>query len=354
VELLTWTNHRHKLTVEIMRIRRRRKPRLSDVFNIPIDRRRFFKSMAVASAGFALPGYLAEALTLTPFQTQGPYYPGLDDLPLGKDNDLLYLNDALTRAVGTITHVIGRVLDSSGNPIRNALVELWHADHLGAYTYYGGTGRNRNADPNFAGFGQYLTGATGHFRFRTIKAGLYPFRARHFHWGVTVPGRTTRFTTQTYWAGEEGNDGVLNSITDVEQRNSVILNFTPVPGTTTGEMQTTWDFVSEFTPVEPTYPGGGNLVVAGLVVSGPIGGNPRYRITVPAYTGYSYEIYGNPTLADLSWAALPFSLTDTGAIDRNIYTAPSDGTLHLFVERKSERGFYTVSFRVPGANTGTR
>jgi len=28
-------------------------------FHIPIDRRRFFKSMAVVSAGFTLPGYLA-------------------------------------------------------------------------------------------------------------------------------------------------------------------------------------------------------------------------------------------------------------------------------------------------------
>jgi protocatechuate 3,4-dioxygenase, beta subunit len=329
--------------------------RMPHIFYIPIDRRRFFKSMALVSAGFTLPGYLAEALTLTPQQTQGPYYPLLDDLPLGRDNDLLYLNDRLIPATGTITHVTGRVVDSNGNPIRNALVELWHADNAGAYTYSTGTGPNPAADPNFAGFGQYLTGATGHFRFRTIKAGLYPGRTRHFHWGVTVPGRLTRFTTQTYWTGEPGNasDGVLNGITNAEQRNSVILSFTPVPGTTTGEVQTTWDFVSGITPLDPTYPGGGTLVVAGAVLPGPVGGNPRYRLTVPAYAGYSYEIYGNPTLADLSWLALPFSLTQTGTIDRNIYTASSNGTLHLFVEARSERGFYAVSFRVPGANTGT-
>lgn len=35
-------------------------------FHIPVDRRRFFKSMALASAGFTLSGYLAEAFTLTP------------------------------------------------------------------------------------------------------------------------------------------------------------------------------------------------------------------------------------------------------------------------------------------------
>jgi hypothetical protein len=51
-------------------------------FYIPIDRRRFFKSMAVASAGFTLSGYLAEALTQSPIVTQGPYYPLADDIPL--------------------------------------------------------------------------------------------------------------------------------------------------------------------------------------------------------------------------------------------------------------------------------
>ena len=325
------------------------------VFHIPIDRRRFLKSMALASAGFTLPGYFAEALTLTPQQTPGPFYPLPDDLPLGRDNDLLYLNDQLTPATGTVTHIVGRVLDGSGNPIRNALVELWHTDSNGTYTYYTGTGRNPAADPNFAGFGQFLTGATGHYRFRTIQPGLYPGRTRHFHWGVTVPGRTTRFTTQTYWSGEPGNasDSVLNGISNTDQRNSVILNFTPVSGTTTGEVETNWDFVSSITPVDPVYPGGGSLIVAGTTVAGPTGANARYRLSVPAYTGYSYEIYGNPTLADLSWAALPFSLTQTGAIDRNIHTAGSNGTLHLFVEQKAVKGFYAVSFRIPGANTGT-
>jgi hypothetical protein len=51
--------------------------------------------------------------------------------------------------------------------------------------------------------------------------------------------------------------------------------------------------------------------------------------------------------------ALPFSLTQTGTIGRNIYTATSDGTLNFYVEAKSSKGFYYVSFRVPGANKGT-
>ena len=165
----------------------------------------------------------------------------------------------------------------------------------------------------------------------------------------------TRFATQTYWAGEPGNatDSILNGIRDPDQRASVILNFTPVPGTTTGEMQTTWDFVSGITPVEPAYPGGGSLVIAGASVAGPPGGNRRYRLTVPAYANYTYEIYGNLTFANLEWKALPFSLTQTGAIDRHKHTATTNGTLNLFVEAKSTKGYYAVSFRVPNANTGT-
>src|SRR5213594_4174428 len=100
-------------------------------FHIPMDRRRFFKSMAFASAGFTLPGYLAEALTLSPGVTQGPYYPLANNIPLDKDNDLVQLDDHLTVAAGIVSYVSGRVLDSGGNPIRGALVELWHADRGG-------------------------------------------------------------------------------------------------------------------------------------------------------------------------------------------------------------------------------
>lgn len=323
-------------------------------FYIPIDRRRFFKSMAAATAGFTLAGSLAEALTLTPQQTQGPYYPLADDIPLDKDNDLVQLNDNLSPASGIVSYVSGRVLNSSGNPIRGALVELWHADANGAYIFSNGTGRNSAADANFAGFGQYLTGSSGRYKFRTIKAGLYPGRTRHFHWGITIPGQSSRFATQTYWSGEAGNasDSVLNGISNSEQRASVILTYTTVPGTTTGEVQATWDIVMGLTPVDPTYPGG-SLLVAGTLVPGPTGGNPRYCLTIPAYTNYTYELYSNPKLADLMWGALPFSLTQTGTLDRHKYTAPSNGTLNLYVEAKAVKGFYYVSFRVPGANTGT-
>ncbi|MBL9138173.1 MAG: hypothetical protein JNK85_20055 [Verrucomicrobiales bacterium] len=337
----------------------------SDTFHIPVDRRRFFKSMFVASAGFTLPGYLAEALTLSPTVTQGPYYPLASNIPLDKDNDLVQLNDQLTLASGVITYVSGRVLDASGNPVRGALVELWHADHQGDYLYSASATRNPACDSAFAGFGQFLTGNRGAFLFRTIKAGLYVGRTRHFHWGVTLPGRTTRATTQTFWnetaidtsgrtwSTQNSNDNVFSTIPDAAQRASVLLDYVAVPGTTTGEVQATWDYVSGFSPSEPTYPNGGSLIVSGSPVPSTTGASDRFRIRVPAYSGYTYEVYANPTLADLAWASIPFSVSASGSVDRHKHTATADGSLDLYLDQKAVKGFYYVSFRVPGANTGT-
>ena len=327
----------------------------SSAFHIPVSRRRFLKNMSVVSAGFTLPGYLAEAITLTPAQVQGPFYPLSDDIPLDKDNDLVKIDDHFTMASGVVAHVSGRILDRNGNPVRGALVELWHADRLGEYTHSTKPGPNPRADPNFAGFGQFLTGSSGAYRFRTIKPGIYPGRARHFHWGITLPGQQRRFSTQTYWKGEALNnsDFLLNSIGDTGQRSSIILAFSKVPGTTALEEQTTWDFVSHFTPVEPAYPGNGGLMIKGAKAAGSLDGRQRFRINVPAYRGYTYEIYGNPSLANLGWKILPFSLTQGGAIDHNQHTSASDGIVSFYLEEKTPKGFYFVSYRVPGSNKGT-
>lgn len=329
-----------------------------------MGRRRFLHSIATTSSGFALSGYLAEALTVTPQVTQGPYYPLAKNIPLDKDNDLVQLNDSLTAATGIVTYVSGRVLNSSGDPIRGALVELWHADAGGNYTYATNAARNPAADPNFAGFGQFLTGSSGGYRFRTVKAGLYRGRTRHLHFGVTIPGQLKRYTTQlfwnevakdangTVWDTTNANDMVLTGITNSAQRASVVKDFTAVAGTTTGEQEASWDIVMGLTPIEPNYPGSGGLVVAGRAVSGP-NGNPRYKITLPVYSGYSYEVYSNPTFASLAWSARPFSLSQTGSIDRNIYTATAEGSLDIYLDAAAVKGFYYVSFREPNANVGT-
>src|SRR5437016_3018510 len=96
-------------------------------------RRGFLGGMALGAVAFTSPGAFAEELLRTPAQTEGPFYP--DKLPLDTDNDLLILNDAITPAVGTITHLTGKILDARGEPIRNAAVEIWQCDANGVYLH---------------------------------------------------------------------------------------------------------------------------------------------------------------------------------------------------------------------------
>jgi protocatechuate 3,4-dioxygenase beta subunit len=337
----------------------------AQTFHIPVDRRRFFKSMAIASGGFMLPGFLAEALTVAPTVTQGPYCPLAKNIPLDKDNDLGQLNDNLTLAADVITHITGRVLDTDGDPIKGALVELWHADREGDHLYSASATRDAACDTNFTGFGQFLTDADGAYRFRTVKAGLYRGRTRHCHGGSTLPGQKTRITTQTAWNEtavdltgatwdtQNSNDSVFSTVSSAAQRAAMLLNFNAVPGTATGEVQAAWDYVVRQSRTEPTYPDDCSLVGAGVPVAGPGGGNGRFKLSLPAYTGYSYEIYGNPTFVGLGGSALPFSLSATGTIDRNIHTATGEGALAPFVEQKAVKGFYYVAFPALGVDTGT-
>src|SRR3569833_596007 len=84
---------------------------------IALPRRRLILgSLALGAAALASPGAFAEELFRTPAQTEGPFYP--NHLPLDTDNDLIVVNNALTAAVGEITHLSGRVLDFHGEPVR--------------------------------------------------------------------------------------------------------------------------------------------------------------------------------------------------------------------------------------------
>jgi protocatechuate 3,4-dioxygenase beta subunit len=204
-------------------------------------RRRLLRAMIVGAAAFAAPGAFAEELTRTPQQTEGPFYP--DHLPLDTDNDLLIINDAITSAVGRITHLSGQILDVRGEPLRNALVEIWQVDNTGSYLH-SGSANHGGRDRNFQGFGRFLTGATGEYYFRTIKPVPYPGRTPHIHFAVKVKGRE-KFTTQCYVKGEPRNerDGVLRGIRDPKARQSVIVDFAPVKGSRIDELAARFDIV---------------------------------------------------------------------------------------------------------------
>jgi protocatechuate 3,4-dioxygenase beta subunit len=229
------------------------------------DRRQFLATMGLGGLFFAKRGAFAQALVQTPEQTLGPFYP--DRLPLDQDNDLLVINDNITPAVGEISWVSGRVLDSRGQPVRGALVEIWQTDNNGAYIHSQSPITNR--DRNFQGYGRFITGSSGEYLFRTVKPGLYPGRTRHVHYAVTPPGRS-RFVTQLYVQGDplNFNDGVLNGIRDTAQRNSVIVPWASLAGSRIGELAARFDIVLGFTPVENPTPARPTLVSMSGVVHG--------------------------------------------------------------------------------------
>ena len=214
----------------------------------PLARRTFMSGLAAGAAGLWAPGALAEALTRTPSQTAGPFYP--DKLPLDTDNDLLIVNDALTPAVGEITHLTGKVLDAQGKPLRNAVVEIWQVDSRGAYLHAGSSNRQKR-DGNFQGFGRFLTGSTGEYYFRTIKPVPYPGRTPHIHFAVKLKGRED-FTTQCYIRGHANNDRdfILKSIRDPAAREALLVDFAPIENSKIGELAAQFNLVLGVTPGE--------------------------------------------------------------------------------------------------------
>jgi protocatechuate 3,4-dioxygenase beta subunit len=196
----------------------------------------------------AKPGALAEALTLTPRQMEGPFYPV--KLPLDTDNDLLIINDSITRAVGEVTYLSGRILDAKGDPIRNALVEIWQVDGRGAYLHEGSANADKR-DAHFQGFGRFLTGSRGDYTFRTVKPVPYPGRTAHIHFAIKMKGRE-KWTTQCYIKGRPDNerDLVYRSIRDPKQREAVTIDFAPLAGSKIGELTARFDIVMGFTPAQ--------------------------------------------------------------------------------------------------------
>lgn len=208
-------------------------------------RRKIIGTVAMA---LAAPGAFAEQLALTPKQTEGPFYP--DHLPLDTDNDLLVINDGITPGIGEVTYLSGRLLDAKGDPIRNAVVEIWQVDGKGVYLH-SGSGGKAGRDANFQGFGRFLTGSTGEYFFRTIKPVPYPGRTPHIHFAVKMKGRE-KWTTQCYVKGEPQNekDMVLKGIKDAKARESVIVDFAAVKDSKIGGLAAKFDIVMGFTPAD--------------------------------------------------------------------------------------------------------
>jgi len=210
------------------------------------SRRIFLRQIAFAASLMTVRGVFAEELSRTPRLTEGPFYP--DKLPLDTDNDLLVVNESSTPAIGEVTWVSGRVLDSRGDPMRNALIEIWQCDHNGVYLHSRDS-RPANRDKNFQGYGRFLTGATGEYVFRTIKPVPYPGRTPHIHYKVKR-GSKELLTTQLFIKGHPGNerDGIWRGLGDEKSKSAVTVDFVPLKQSRIGELTAKFDLVVGVTP----------------------------------------------------------------------------------------------------------
>ena len=106
--------------------------------------------------------------------------------------------------------VRGRVIDGTGTPLRDALVEIWQADAAGLYNR---PPRLRGAaDPEFTGWGREPTDVdTGDCVFETIKPGRVPFKdgrlmAPHITVWIVARGINIGLHTRMYFADEEDGE----------------------------------------------------------------------------------------------------------------------------------------------------
>jgi len=139
-------------------------------------------------------------------EVTGPVFGHNDLGPL--DNDLIRNYAKTGDPIGERIIVHGRVLDESGRPIPNALVEFWQANAGGRYRHKKDT-YLAPIDPNFGGCGRTLTDADGRYFFRTVKPGPYPWRnfvnswrPAHIHFSIFGSGFVQRLITQMYFEGD--------------------------------------------------------------------------------------------------------------------------------------------------------
>jgi protocatechuate 3,4-dioxygenase alpha subunit len=163
---------------------------------------------------------------LTPFSTVGPFFKLLvRDRPEGTD----VLTNEATR--GQRITIEGTVIDGAGQPIDDALIEIWQADAAGRYAHPTDA-RGDAAGGDFCGFGRAATGPPGSFTFHTIKPGAVPgpdghLQAPHILVGVMARGIMSRCWTRMYFDDEpaNGEDAILRRV-PAARRHTIIARST--------------------------------------------------------------------------------------------------------------------------------
>jgi protocatechuate 3,4-dioxygenase beta subunit len=144
------------------------------------------------------------------------------------DADLTYANGGWAQGQRIVVH--GRVLDSDGRPVPEALLEVWQANAGGKYRH-DVDAYPAPLDPHFNGAGRAITDSLGRYSFTTVKPGAYPWvnhynawRPAHIHFSLFGLAFTQRLITQMYFPGDPlfFQDPIFNSIPDERARQRLI------------------------------------------------------------------------------------------------------------------------------------
>ena len=174
-----------------------------------MKRREFIKTGSIAAlAGMTVSCTDNTALLpRTPSDDEGPFHPIIAQKD--KDFDLTKIAGREHEAEGEKIYISGRVLDTRGNPIESAIIDLWQANTHGRYRHPLDP-NTAPLDPNFQGWAIVESGLDGGFKFKTVIPGAYPSnedwtRPPHIHFKVAKRGYVD-LTTQMYFPGHELND----------------------------------------------------------------------------------------------------------------------------------------------------
>jgi protocatechuate 3,4-dioxygenase, alpha subunit len=117
------------------------------------------------------------------------------------------------------------VIDGDGQPVDDALVEIWQANRHGRYRHPEDTREELPLEDGFTGFGRCATDAEGRFEFVTVKPGAADGQAPHIGVCVLARGLLRHLYTRLYFPDEaEANaaDPLLASIEDLTLRATLI------------------------------------------------------------------------------------------------------------------------------------
>jgi catechol 1,2-dioxygenase len=150
------------------------------VWKRKVDRREFISTSALVAVAIISPGIISckedtpgktNDLCSTTADILGPFYKA--GAPFRED---------IIPAENTAEPLVvrGKVFDGCNGELKNAIVEIWNANHEGVYD-----------NTTFRFRGSYETNDDGNYRFKTIIPGRYlnggTFRPSHIHFRITAP-----------------------------------------------------------------------------------------------------------------------------------------------------------------------